>query len=209
MRDIDTESTHAYNIEARSMQLIVLDLIAGALRVISDDWDSVCEHAEETLSSTEKIFNNTVDDQLLFDDDMFSSSRKYSWLITSLHDFEATVSETIYAWEQYKSQYIRPYLESESLVPIEEKISVRRTLCEAEKAVQNMRHVQKQFVRQHAQSLAFRDGLIAASSVRESKMSTALAATSYRLAETSTRLAENIKLLTYVSIFYLPLSFCV
>ncbi len=47
---------------------------------------------------------------------------------------------------------------------------------------------------QRDEAIALRDGLFSASGVMESRA--------------STRLGENIKLLTFVSIFFLPLSFC-
>ncbi|TGO44491.1 hypothetical protein BOTNAR_0812g00010 [Botryotinia narcissicola] len=60
--------------------------------------------------------------------------------------------------------------------------------------VESLINWQSQFKHQQETAQAYRDGLFNASALMESRA--------------STRLGENVKLLTYVSIFYLPLVFC-
>ncbi|KAF7948502.1 uncharacterized protein EAE97_003913 [Botrytis byssoidea] len=60
--------------------------------------------------------------------------------------------------------------------------------------VESLINWQSQFKHQQETAQAYRDGLFNASALMESRA--------------STRLGENVKLLTYVSIFYLPLAFC-
>lgn len=177
------------------MQCAALDLIADALHRVSLEWDKVCRYTEEVLDSTASVFVTSIDDKLLFDDDGFSISRKYFWLINSVHEFGEMIAATIHTWEEYKAGYVEPYLDVATKIPLNEKNSLQTILLKVEHTIQNLKHIQGKLARQREKGVAVRDGLFSASSVRESKM--------------SSRLAENIKLLTYVSIFYLPLTFCV
>ncbi|KAE9371039.1 hypothetical protein N431DRAFT_341691, partial [Stipitochalara longipes BDJ] len=60
--------------------------------------------------------------------------------------------------------------------------------------INKLEMIKERFENQKLRAEALRDGLFHASAVVESRL--------------STRLAQNVKLLTYVSIFYLPLAFC-
>ncbi|KAI4113651.1 MAG: hypothetical protein LQ345_005415 [Seirophora villosa] len=188
-------------VPSQTMESTVLGLIADTLRHIDLDWTELCQHTERILSASEKVFSSTFSDSSLFDDDDFSSSRKYTWLIISLGEFEALISANIHTWKEYEAECLMPYLNDESEVSPLERRSTKQTLSKIAKIVQNLQRTKEQFVRQRNMSVDLRDGLFAASSVRESQTST-------RLARMSTQVGENIKLLTYVSIFYLPLSFC-
>ncbi|KAL8937963.1 MAG: hypothetical protein Q9216_004149 [Gyalolechia sp. 2 TL-2023] len=192
---LDPVKIEAPDIGVSSMQRAALDLIAGALHDVALEWSNICHYTEETLGSTANIFGLALDDKLLFDDENFSDSRKYSWLINSAHEFAEMISATIHAWEEYRAGYVEPYLNIGTLIPSDERKAILSIVSKIEKTLQNLGYIEEKFVRQKGKSVALRDGLFAASSVRESK--------------TSSRLAENIKLLTYVSIFYLPLTFCV
>ncbi|KAL9000472.1 MAG: hypothetical protein Q9188_005672 [Gyalolechia gomerana] len=190
------------DIGVSSMQLVALDLIADALRHVGLEWSNICDYTDELLDSTTNIIGLASDDKLLFDDDDFSDSRKYSWLINSVHEFAEMISATVHTWEEYKAGYVEPYLKAGMSISPDERRSIQKMVSNIERTIQKFGHIERKFAGQRAKSVALRDGLFAASSVRESKISS-------RLAESSARLAENIKLLTYVSIFYLPLTFCV
>ncbi|KAL8829866.1 MAG: hypothetical protein Q9170_005989 [Blastenia crenularia] len=138
------------------------------------------------------------------------------WKRLIIPEFSSNISAIFHTWKNYQAEYVDPYINIGGPISRTEDNPMRQVLSKIEGTIQILQHTQEQFDNQQAETVALRDGLFAASAVRESKTSTGLAKTSTRLAaisthltETSIQLAENIRLLTYVSIFYLPLSFCV
>lgn len=67
-------------------------------------------------------------------------------------------------------------------------------ISKCQKVVAQLADTRKLFKDQREKAAVLRDGLFSASAVIES--------------QASKRLGENVKLLTYVSIIYLPLAFC-
>ena len=155
-------------------------------------------------------------DNLLFDDGAFSRSRRYFWAIDCLSEFDVSISDNITQWELYKQARITPLLSSKILPDLDlvqfqnaerqyhilqnqrecfrQKLASTKALRDAVgfsflEGVSLYLHAGRRWL-----MLAFFSQLFNASAVIESRA--------------STRLGENVKLLAFVSIFFLPLSFC-
>ncbi|KAH9213465.1 hypothetical protein DL95DRAFT_234039, partial [Leptodontidium sp. 2 PMI_412] len=128
---------------------------------------------------------------LLFDDDTFSRSRQYSWVITSTGEFIPIIDNTLKHYSEVRNWVIESRFqnEAESDGPAEKWYQAK-----AQEYGDRLYAILQRFNSQKARAEALRDGLFNASAVVESRL--------------STRLAQNVKLLTYVSIFYLPIAFC-
>ncbi|KAI4188326.1 MAG: hypothetical protein LQ348_003949 [Seirophora lacunosa] len=146
-------------VPSKTMESTVLDLIADTLRHVDMDWTQLCQHTERILSASEKVFNSAFDDSSLFDDDDFSSSRKYTWLIISLGEFEAAISANIHTWKEYEAECLMPYLNDESEISPLERRSIKQTLSKIAKIVQNLQRTKEQLVRQRNMSVDLRDGV--------------------------------------------------
>ncbi|MCJ1470220.1 hypothetical protein MMC07_008865 [Pseudocyphellaria aurata] len=166
-----------------------MNLISQGLERISERWAAFQPFFESILDGGDSLMQPAEHDNLLFDDGAFSRSRRYFWAIDCLSEFEASISDNIHQWELYKEARILPLISSK-LLPELDLIQLRN--------VEKRYHVlqnQREYFRQKLESTkALRDALFNASAVIESRA--------------STRLGENVKLLTFVSIFFLPLSFC-
>ncbi|KAL8894091.1 MAG: hypothetical protein Q9192_004628 [Flavoplaca navasiana] len=160
-----------------------LNLIAQGLARISERWADFQSFFDYILDSGDSLMQPNEHDNLLFDDGSFSRSRRYFWAIDCLSDFDTAITDNINQWELYKAAL--PVLDNE-LDNVQLKNAERQG-----RVLQNQREYFRQKL---ASTRALRDALFNASAVIESRA--------------STRLGENVKLLTFVSVFFIPLSFC-
>ena len=103
-------------LEESSMQIAMLVLVGYALRTATDQWQTMIlyfdtllsndlfDHKESTLLSPERH------DMLLFEDESFSRSRKYFWVIDAITTFIEKISEALDAWERYRINEVDPFL---------------------------------------------------------------------------------------------------
>ena len=163
-----------------------LKFIGQSLEKISERWADFQAYFDFILDSGNSLMHPTEHDNLLFDDGAFSRSRKYFWAIDCLSEFDLSISDNLLQWELYKHARIDPL---EHILPDLD----RRQLEYAERQSLVIRNQRETFRQKLVSIKALRDALFNASAVIESRA--------------STRLGENVKLLTFVSIFFLPLSF--
>ncbi|KAG8530501.1 uncharacterized protein KY384_005004 [Bacidia gigantensis] len=161
----------------------VLPTISSMLQMIISrilmHWAKVSGYIEKLIAGQDTFLDEERHDSLLFDDDNFTRSRQYFWVINSIEGFVLIIDETINHYE-----------------------NVRKWVCPKNRAewrkheigLDKLKLMKQRFENQRNKATMLRDGLFSASSVFESRL--------------STKLAQNVRLLTYVSIFYLPLAFC-
>ncbi|KAF7897147.1 hypothetical protein EAF00_005375 [Botryotinia globosa] len=236
MRDIAIQSC---------MLTAELTSILYAMRLVVQRWEELYQHIEGLLH--EDFMDPATYVKLLFDDENFSQSRLYFWVIGCVNEFQISIEDNIKQWTLFREARVESYLErnqgdasrdndssstssrmkmgKQKKVPgAAEEIDIELPFRNAEvpkesessasfdnlredvqKKIKNLAHKidveveslinwQSQFKHQLETAQAYRDGLFNASALMESRA--------------STRLGENVKLLTYVSIFYLPLAFC-
>ncbi|KAG5301356.1 hypothetical protein I7I48_01338 [Histoplasma ohiense] len=194
----------------------ILVLIKNALQNAANSYENVCSHFASVLNDQLAIFDLDEHDNLLFDDNTFSRSRCYFWVIDSLEAFKERIADAKKQWEDFwaaREDIFRkheeghisrlrsfgvkdPYFAAENrqrhVFPKSYRVDdVVNSINIEVSRLDNSAQVLEGFYKK-TQSL--RDGLFSASAVAESRA--------------ATQLGENIRLLTYVSIFYLPLSYC-
>ncbi|KAH6848051.1 hypothetical protein B0I37DRAFT_376523 [Chaetomium sp. MPI-CAGE-AT-0009] len=184
--------------------MYVLGFIKHGLEMAADAWEDLRAHFNVILDDQHTMLDPRAHDELLFDDDTFSRSRLYFWAMDSLEMFITQIKDTISEWEDFwaaREAMIRTFEEVYSercheLGPDHEYFHEPSNahLGRIRDQISRLRDYQVQFEAFRAKTDALRGGLFNASSVIESRA--------------ATRLGENVKLLTYVSIFYLPLAFC-
>ncbi|MCJ1355028.1 MAG: hypothetical protein MMC33_005019 [Icmadophila ericetorum] len=166
-----------------------MNLIGHGLQRISERWSDFQSFFEFILDSGDSLMQPAAHDNLLFDDGAFSRSRRYFWAIDCLSEFELSITDNLSQWQLFKAARVEPLILVDKLSELDflqYKI--------AEKHCSILINQREYFRRKLAATRALRDALFNASAVIESRE--------------STRLGENVKLLTFVSIFFLPLSFC-
>ena len=79
-----------------TLTMILFDIISTSL----DSWNAISDYVEENFLGNKLSFlDEERHDGLLFDDDTFSRSRQYSWVITSIGEFIPIIQKMS---EQYK-----------------------------------------------------------------------------------------------------------
>ncbi|KAF5021950.1 hypothetical protein F66182_5990 [Fusarium sp. NRRL 66182] len=179
---------------------VMLDAIRTSVRRAADAWNSVRAALNSVIEHDPLFLDPEQHDNLLFDDDTFSRSRQYFWIVSCLDYFQRLIDDTIDEWESFRASWpdvlmtIDPEFRPDTVPETSEQVT-RRVLGEIEAQIERLRYVSTRFESSREKTKVLREGLFSASGVIESRV--------------STRLGENVRLLTYVSIFYVPLSFCV
>jgi hypothetical protein len=146
--------------------------------------------------------------KLLFEDEAYTRSKAYFWILRCLQTFQHTIRDTCTHWKSFKEKYISPLEDLKEVNLLHFSISGERI----DTNIAALGNIETEFSAMKEEVTLLHEGvcitdcssleivllnfpqLLNASSVGESRA--------------STRLGENAKLLTYVSIFYLPLAFC-
>ncbi|KAF2184726.1 hypothetical protein K469DRAFT_578976 [Zopfia rhizophila CBS 207.26] len=145
--------------------------------------------------------------KLIFDDESFTRSRLYFWVIGCLNEFLVSIEDNTKQWKLFREARVTPLLKPlpksrdvpqnpDSSTPYHRsEIQRLQSLDQSAEGIrENLEILRSRFKNQLETVKALRDGLFNASALIESRA--------------ATKLGENVKLLTYVSIFYLPLAFC-
>lgn len=183
-----------------------LSCIVYALEKVEHRWRRLDKYIASLL--VEDFMDSTAYSKLLFDDASFSRSRLYFWVLGCLSEFDPVIDDNIRQCKLYRIARIEPlrdYIEDIELrlkSPVATTLSYGqqdlKRLVELDKKAsaigQSLEDLRSEFSAKQARVQILRDGLFNASALMESR--------------SSTRLGQNVQLLTYVSIFYLPLAFC-
>jgi hypothetical protein len=162
------------------------------------EWTDISNYTETFIAGKFTFLQEEKHDSLLFDDDTFSRSRQYFWVITCISEFLPIIRKTLKHYQEVKFW-------------LTQGVSSPETEEKARKYYNQLEAILKRFESQKTRAAALRDGVSLSSDrkfvslLTTFKLFNASAVVESRL---STRLAQNVKLLTYVSIFYLPLAFC-
>ena len=180
-----------------SMQVALLVLVGYALGIAVVEWNKMAFYFD-TLMGDHKFSQNESTllspeehDSLLFDDESFSRSRKYFWVVDALSVFIDSLTDSVLTWERYRDDFVVPVLQLEDW---RETPVFLQHLRSAETEVSKLLGIRNSLEKHLERTKLLRDGLFNASAVIESRA--------------ASDLGFNVKLLTYVSVFYLPLSFC-
>lgn len=79
----------------------ILVLIQNALEDAANSCEDICSHFASVLNDQLAIFDLDEHDNLLFDDDTFSRSRCYFWVIDSLETFKERIADAKKQWEDF------------------------------------------------------------------------------------------------------------
>ncbi|KAF4182896.1 hypothetical protein CNMCM7927_009438 [Aspergillus lentulus] len=187
--------------------MIPVALILQALRDAADSWEQVANHLSSLVDDQGAIFDPDEHDRLLFDDNTFSRSRLYFWAIDCLGMFIPSISATMREWQNFWEARKHIFNAGENSTR-----EVRRETGDAaipwcvplgylanlvpqvEDQIARLEALRSRLENMRSQIDTLRNGLFNASAVIESRA--------------ATELGENVRLLTYISIVYLPLSFC-
>ena len=102
--------------EESSMQTALLVLIGFALRTAATEWQKMASYFDNLLSddllnkAESTLLSPDKHDMLLFEDESFSRSRKYFWVLDAISTFIDKISETLDVWKRYQTYSVDPFL---------------------------------------------------------------------------------------------------
>jgi len=187
-----------------SKQVAELTFICHALRKIVGRWFVLQNEIAGLM--TEDFTDPKAYVKVIFEDESLTHSKLYFLVIGCLNEFLATIDDNIKQLELYREARVPPSLErlsklckesqnadpqSPSCLELQRLQSLDR---DAEGIRLNLQDLRSNFKSQLETVKGLLDVLFKASALIESK--------------NATKLGDNVRLLTYVSIFYLPLAFC-
>ncbi|KFY93622.1 hypothetical protein V500_03630 [Pseudogymnoascus sp. VKM F-4518 (FW-2643)] len=174
----------------------MLRVITQSVEIIVDHWQKLydevrkeCDDGNVSFMDGEKYVH------LLYDDGTFRRSRFHFWAIGCLSSFEQSVAETLWELDRFRTEVddkSKPGIRvaSETQGP---KNIYKQEMEDYDQAKKNLEGIRDQLAKKRDEMKVLRDGLFSASSVMESRQSRIL--------------GENVQLLAFVTIFFLPLAF--
>ncbi|PMD56834.1 uncharacterized protein K444DRAFT_36631 [Hyaloscypha bicolor E] len=142
---------------------------------------------EGLLAGKNRLLDPEYYDSLLTDNTTFTRSKKYFWAIEFLIEAETNVLDNI----NQAKHFVKPMSSNPSSGEISRRVFVLR-LKKHNTAIQKLASLRKGFVKKQEEAKVLRDGRQRCDESRA-----------------FTQLGENIKILTYVSIFFLPITVCI
>lgn len=131
-----------------------LQLIADCVTEVAFRWAGLRTYLEHLLNERKTIHQPDDHDKLLWDDEVFTRSRRYFWAIHCLEEFHLSISDNIKQWEEYHEARVAPMVRL-GLIDSEDK----DTISDIENTCAELRDIRHYFAEQKVATTALRDGV--------------------------------------------------
>jgi hypothetical protein len=84
-------------------------LAAAALGYVAATWDEILGEVERLVDSGDVLQKQDHLQDILFDDDAFSTSKRYFWAINFIHEVVSLIDNAIEQWTHYRQWCITPW----------------------------------------------------------------------------------------------------
>lgn len=145
-----------------SMQSAFLVLVGYALHIAAVEWQKMALYFDTLLGSKSindehsALLSPDKHDRLLFEDEGFSRSRKYFWVIDALTRFIEEIEEAQDAWERYRTHEVELFLQMPAL---ENKDMVLSSFERAKEEVAKLEIVRRRLEKYLERTKVLRDGV--------------------------------------------------
>ncbi|KAF2401106.1 hypothetical protein EJ06DRAFT_475641 [Trichodelitschia bisporula] len=186
-----TPEDHAFRTynPAEPPALLLLSWIAVTLHHVCWRWQSAIDTVHDEITSAGEIVFMADRSDLMADDPHFSLSKRYFWALQAYKLFEETIAETITTWADFKAHSLPKLHHHPGISPA----AWARSIADIDSAHTQLSRKITRLQKHRAEIKDLRRGLISASALFDSR--------------TAVRQGENIRLLTYITILFFPLSF--
>jgi hypothetical protein len=162
--------------------------IANSMRHVVARWQGAIVAVDKEIQSEFRSTFHGDKHSLLSDDSSFSKSKRYIWAIQVYKVFEKKLGETISVWEEFEAKSLHKLDDRQLDNHKDESLEIIHTAIEALKRKRDNIRMRR------AEVSDMKDGLFATSQLLDSRV--------------SVRQNDNIRLLTYINLLFLPLAFC-
>ncbi|KAG5304202.1 CorA-like Mg2+ transporter domain family protein [Histoplasma capsulatum G186AR] len=167
---------------------LLLYWIAVALFHARSRWKNAIDALDAEIKAPSDVVFMEDRSDLMADDPQFSLSKTYFWALQTYKLFERTLEQTIATWETFKIDSL-PKIQDGRISPENWDASVRSI----DQAIELLKPKINRIKRGIQDVRDLREGLQSTAAVFDSR--------------TAVRQGENIRLLTYITLLFLPLSF--
>jgi hypothetical protein len=88
-----------------------LHFVANALGLVASHWREVLQQVNQIVDYGSVLREPNRLQDILFDDDTFSISKRYFWAINLIHEIISLLDDNLDKWELYKRASVAPFLE--------------------------------------------------------------------------------------------------
>lgn len=183
--------------------------VLGEYKDAEKRFDDICKQISRLITPPlDFMFQSGLRDKLLFEDDNYTYSKRYFWALQTLGIMIDSMTAMVDAYEDHftddvwegRHRTLWPLLDPDSLRNkyYRKKMSTVRDKFELQ--VSRIRKLIKEYDNKRTEINRLRDQLFSGTSVMEARKSV-------QQAEITVQQGHNIKLLTLVNLFFLPLTF--
>lgn len=202
--DVHDSSKH-YTCGPEAFMTALLGEFRDAERRFEDIYKRISERVTPPLDF---MFDSEIRDRLLFEDGAYTMVRRYFWAHQTLGIMNESIKAMVDAYEdtftddvwEGKHKTLWPMMDPDSQRSLHYKKKMAALKIELEGAVANLRKVILENEGRRKEIIGLRDELFSGTSIQESRKSV-------EATETTVQQGHNIKLLTLVSMCFLPLTF--
>lgn len=134
-------------------------LIFYSLQQAFHGWETLARFVNDLLGIRDEIFDLEAHDDLIFDNDLYTRSRKYFWVINCLNESEKILAQNIQTWANFRRDTLLRFgqkLLKEGNVEMNKELSNEIRKCDETQA--KLEKINEQFNEQRTKAVALRDG---------------------------------------------------
>jgi hypothetical protein len=157
-------SSHVYaTCKAPTLRAQAAHYVAEGLSVVAARWRAILEAVEGMVDHGDVLSPWEHLEDILFDDDTFSTSKRYFWAINFIHEAAKLLDNSIQQWPQYKRHSVAPWKtgaksgepywrqQSQKVLAVAEQ--------EADKSSDELRFLRQEFQERLQRITVMRDGV--------------------------------------------------
>jgi hypothetical protein len=150
----------ALNFFSRSLYIFMADIIVITMKSALRGWQSLHKQIGTILGTGEEIFDMEGHDELMFDDELFTRSRRYFWVINCIQVSDNFIRTNIETWIEYRDKVLLPHgnsLLSEGKEQLEQ--GLRDGIASCDEVNRQLEMVRGLLKEQREKAMALRDGV--------------------------------------------------
>lgn len=166
-----------------------LNWLQYTMHLVNGRWQQAIEAVNSCIHTSSDIIFAADHLDLLSDDPQFSRSKTYFWALQAYKMFDEKLTITIATWTDFRENKLRWVNDGKFTDE-----DWTQNVGQIQKSIDEL-HNKRHFIRSKSEEVRhLREGLFGASSLFDSR--------------TAVRQGDNIRLLTWITILFLPLTFC-
>jgi hypothetical protein len=158
-RSVKFPEQRAYDDDVDKLQITMARLITIGLLRAWHGFQSLKPHIDCLLTNGAEIFDPSLHNDLLLDDEVCSQSLKFSWIINTLYEVDSMIDQNIMAWDNYHERFIMPSLRKEHVWTEADKDKLFAKIGRCNEMRSKLRYMQNGFRDQRSRALALREGV--------------------------------------------------